>query len=84
MATVVAAAAADVPLAQAAEGVCGIFACVSDALMLPLAPITFCMYSSETQLAWISHLMESDLSEPYSDFTYRYFLNQWYVFHFVE
>lgn len=39
--------------------------------------IKYITYSSETQLPWITTLMEADLSEPYSVFTYRYFINQW-------
>lgn len=34
-------------------------------------------YKSEYQLPMIQSLIENDLSEPYSIFTYRYFLNQW-------
>lgn len=39
--------------------------------------ITYIQYTSETQLAWIEDMMKKDLSEPYSVFTYRYFLNNW-------
>jgi hypothetical protein len=39
--------------------------------------IKYITYSSEAQLPLISKLMEADLSEPYSVFTYRYFMNQW-------
>lgn len=34
-------------------------------------------YRGEQQLEEISSLIERDLSEPYSVYTYRYFLNQW-------
>lgn len=34
-------------------------------------------YAGEQQLASIQALIDKDLSEPYSVFTYRYFLNQW-------
>ncbi len=34
-------------------------------------------YRGETHLATIIDLVAQDLSEPYSIFTYRYFLNQW-------
>lgn len=34
-------------------------------------------YKHELQLQWMSQLIERDLSEPYSIFTYRYFLNNW-------
>lgn len=39
--------------------------------------ICFSRYSSELVLNSIIALVEKDLSEPYSIFTYRYFLNQW-------
>lgn len=34
-------------------------------------------YTNETQLELIQALMDADLSEPYSVFTYRYFIHQW-------
>jgi len=34
-------------------------------------------YTDESQLSAIVKLMEKDLSEPYSIFTYRYFINNW-------
>uniref|UniRef100_A0A6B2LK65 N-acetyltransferase domain-containing protein n=1 Tax=Arcella intermedia TaxID=1963864 RepID=A0A6B2LK65_9EUKA len=34
-------------------------------------------YKSEEQLPAIMKLMETDLSEPYSIYTYRYFINNW-------
>lgn len=34
-------------------------------------------YSSELQLPELMDLFEADLSEPYSAFTYRFFLSQW-------
>jgi len=39
--------------------------------------IAYYTYSSEKQLPLMSALIEADLSEPYSIFTYRYFLNFW-------
>jgi peptide alpha-N-acetyltransferase len=39
--------------------------------------IKYIQYSHEGQLPWITRMMEKDLSEPYSVFTYRYFVNQW-------
>lgn len=36
-----------------------------------------CRYKSEEQLHLIQQLIDKDLSEPYSIFTYRYFINQW-------
>lgn len=39
--------------------------------------ITYVGYSSELQLPSIIHLIENDLSEPYSIYTYRYFIHNW-------
>jgi peptide alpha-N-acetyltransferase len=39
--------------------------------------IKFIVYSGEHELPFIKRLMDVDLSEPYSIYTYRYFLNQW-------
>lgn len=39
--------------------------------------ITISSYRDETQIAAIMELMSKDLSEPYSIFTYRFFLQQW-------
>jgi N-alpha-acetyltransferase 30 len=39
--------------------------------------ITYVPYSSELQLPGIMTLIENDLSEPYSIYTYRYFINNW-------
>jgi len=39
--------------------------------------IKFEYYKDETQLLRIKSLMDLDLSEPYSVFTYRYFINNW-------
>jgi hypothetical protein len=39
--------------------------------------ITYKTYTNEKQLDWIVELMKKDLSEPYSVYTYRYFINQW-------
>lgn len=44
---------------------------------VPLTGVTIIPYSSESQLPSIQSLIDLDLSEPYSVFTYRYFLNQW-------
>ena len=41
--------------------------------------IRYVQYENETQLPHIVRLMEKDLSEPYSVYTYRYFINQWCV-----
>ncbi|KAG0172568.1 N-alpha-acetyltransferase 30 [Apophysomyces sp. BC1015] len=40
-------------------------------------PIEFVSYESEIQLPFIIHLIENDLSEPYSIYTYRYFIHNW-------
>jgi len=34
-------------------------------------------YESEAQLPALTKLIENDLSEPYSIYTYRYFLHNW-------
>lgn len=34
-------------------------------------------YTREEQMEEVVKLIEADLSEPYSVFTYRYFLNGW-------
>lgn len=39
--------------------------------------ITYQLYKNEEQLPLIKRLMDVDLSEPYSIFTYRYFINSW-------
>ena len=39
--------------------------------------IVYVPYVSENQLQLIMDLIDSDLSEPYSIYTYRYFLQSW-------
>jgi hypothetical protein len=39
--------------------------------------ITYLTYSQEDQLTLMNDLISKDLSEPYSVFTYRYFVNFW-------
>ena len=39
--------------------------------------VTFMPYESELQLPHIMRLMKADLSEPYSIYTYRYFIHNW-------
>ena len=39
--------------------------------------LQFRRYESEAQLPAIAALIARDLSEPYSVYTYRYFLNEW-------
>ena len=40
-------------------------------------PITYTQYSDETQMPLIMRLIQKDLSEPYSIYTYRYFIHNW-------
>jgi peptide alpha-N-acetyltransferase len=40
-------------------------------------PLEYVQYTSEAQMPHITGLIEKDLSEPYSIFTYRYFINNW-------
>lgn len=39
--------------------------------------ITYVQYTSEAQMPDIMRLMKADLSEPYSIYTYRYFIHNW-------
>lgn len=39
--------------------------------------IRYVVYNDEAQLGDIQRMAEKDLAEPYSVFTYRYFLNNW-------
>jgi peptide alpha-N-acetyltransferase len=39
--------------------------------------LEFLGYSGESDLEQLMELIQQDLSEPYSVFTYRYFLGQW-------
>ena len=41
------------------------------------AGVTFMQYEGELQLPHIMRLMKADLSEPYSIYTYRYFIHNW-------
>ena len=41
------------------------------------SPLTYEVYREESQMPQIVALIEKDLSEPYSVFTYRYFINTW-------
>lgn len=46
--------------------------------------ITYRAYVGESDLPHIMALVQSELSEPYVIYTYRYFLHQWWVYvHFV-
>lgn len=64
---------ANLPASQRAMSVQASVATVAEATeALEIVP-----YSGEAQLPDIQSLIDQDLSEPYSVFTYRYFLNQW-------
>ena len=41
------------------------------------AKISFIQYKDETQMPLIMRLIQKDLSEPYSIYTYRYFIHNW-------
>ncbi|KAI1313863.1 hypothetical protein EDD11_002434 [Mortierella claussenii] len=51
--------------------------CTSSSIPEVLPPIDYIGYESEHQLPGMVSLIENDLSEPYSIYTYRYFLHQW-------
>lgn len=42
-----------------------------------LRPIEYVQYQSELQMPMIMKLIQKDLSEPYSIYTYRYFIHNW-------
>ena len=44
--------------------------------------IVYRPYAGESDLPSIMALVQSELSEPYVIYTYRYFLHQWYAFYF--
>ena len=41
------------------------------------ARVSFTQYQDETQMPLIMRLIQKDLSEPYSIYTYRYFIHNW-------
>ena len=43
------------------------------------AAISYRQYAGESDLPSIMSLVQSELSEPYVIYTYRYFLQQWWV-----
>lgn len=43
----------------------------------PLPPIEYVQYESELQMPMIMRIIQKDLSEPYSIYTYRYFIHNW-------
>ena len=42
-----------------------------------LPPIKYVQYESELQMPMIMKIIQKDLSEPYSIYTYRYFIHNW-------
>ncbi|XP_054900337.1 N-alpha-acetyltransferase 30 isoform X2 [Poeciliopsis prolifica] len=46
--------------------------------------IRYVRYESELQMPWIMRLITKDLSEPYSIYTYRYFIHNWPQLCFLE
>lgn len=42
-----------------------------------LEKVTYVQYQSELQMPDIMRLIQKDLSEPYSIYTYRYFIHNW-------
>ena len=43
--------------------------------------IQFTQFKDESQLEDIIRLISNDLSEPYSIYVYRYFIQQWFGIH---
>lgn len=43
----------------------------------PSSEVRYIQYESELQMPDIMQLMRMDLSEPYSIYTYRYFIHKW-------
>jgi len=50
---------------------------LSGAVVATSGDVKFVMYQDEVDMPGIVELIEKDLSEPYSVFTYRYFINNW-------
>ena len=48
-----------------------------------LKDVVFSRFEDETQLDDIIKLISNDLSEPYSIYVFRYFIQQWYYLFFV-
>jgi len=48
-----------------------------ETIRISLAPISYVVYESELQMPDIMKLITKDLSEPYSIYTYRYFIHNW-------
>uniref|UniRef100_H2Z7V3 Uncharacterized protein n=1 Tax=Ciona savignyi TaxID=51511 RepID=H2Z7V3_CIOSA len=49
----------------------------SEHIVSAINGICYARYSSELQMPAIMHLITKDLSEPYSIYTYRYFIHNW-------
>ena len=49
----------------------------TDSESKPQRPLTYVVYESEEQMPDIMRLITKDLSEPYSIYTYRYFIHNW-------
>ncbi|KAJ3160671.1 N-alpha-acetyltransferase 30 [Geranomyces michiganensis] len=64
-------------LAEDAMPVAALLPSSQSASCRPPTRITYAPYVSELQLPAITALVEVDLSEPYSIYTYRYFLHNW-------
>ena len=45
--------------------------------MTSVNAVEYLTWNDETELAEIMNLIEKDLSEPYSIYTYRYFIRTW-------
>lgn len=54
-----------------------------EVVIFRMADPEFRVYKDEGDLQGIMALISADLSEPYSIFTYRYFIHQWPEFSFV-
>merc|ERR1712025_1106679 len=60
-----------------ADSTLGVSKLVADLSIVDQTPIAYIQYSDETQMPLIMRLIQKDLSEPYSIYTYRYFIHNW-------
>merc|ERR1712098_835565 len=60
-----------------ADSTLGVSELVADLSIVDQTPIAYIQYSDETQMPLIMRLIQKDLSEPYSIYTYRYFIHNW-------
>ena len=73
-----AAAANDLKIPSSASGANGEQAApAASVAAAAVGEITYAAFASELQLPTITALIAADLSEPYSVYTYRYFLHSW-------